>query len=181
MCDYSKRISGSIGIYIFLVLIPELAFSQATVRTTGTAQMELTENQSRLEVKNRVRELATIDALEKAFGRVIIQGNSTYITNLQTGQKVETNTIFNTIANTSVKGEVMEVLNERYTDVTGMKIIDRKEEPVTEIRCDIEIKAREISTPPVNFISFPLGCLDEKCRTTTFGMTTLSIFSFHHP
>lgn len=168
MCDYSKRISGSIRIYIFLVLIPELAFSQATVRTTGTAQMELTENQSRLEVKNRVRELATIDALEKAFGRVIIQGNSTYITNLQTGQKVETNTIFNTIANTSVKGEVMEVLNERYTDVTGMKIIDRKEEPVTEIRCDIEIKAREISTPPVNFISFPLGCLDEKCRTTTF-------------
>jgi hypothetical protein len=39
---------------------------------------------------------------------------------------------------------------------------------VVEIRCDIEILAREIISPPITFTSFPLGCLDEKCKTTAF-------------
>jgi hypothetical protein len=130
--------------------------------------MELTIDKSRLEVNNKLRELATIDALERAFGRVVIQGNATYITNLQTGKEVQTNTIFNTIANTSVKGEVTKVINEKFTDIEGFKTIEGKKEKVTEIKCDIEIMAREIVTPPVGFVSFPLGCLDEKCRTTSF-------------
>ena len=132
------------------------------------SQMEHTDKMSRSEVENELRKLASIDALEKAFGRVIIQGNSTYITNLQTGQKVETNTVFNTIANTSVKGEVIEVLDETFTDITGIKTIDGRTEIVLEIRCNIEIRAREIVTPKVNFDAFPLICTDVKCKTTAF-------------
>lgn len=172
---------GYLKIILLLLLYPSLLFSQKIVTSRGNAQVEIPENLSRLEVKNKVRELATIDALERAFGRVIIQGNSTYITNLQTGQKVETNTVFNTIANTSVKGEVLEVTDEKYTDVTGTKIIEGKKEPVTEMRCDIEIKAREIITPPVNFISFPLGCTDEKCKTTSFKVDDQLFMFFSSP
>lgn len=166
---------------LILLMCPFQLFPQRSVTTEGTAQIEIPENLSRLEVKNKVRELATIDALEKAFGRIIVQGNSTYITNLQTGQKVETNTVFNTIANTSVKGEVLEVLDENFTDVTGMKIIDGRKEPVTEIRCDIKIKAREISTPPVDFTSFPISCTDEKCRTTSFKNKDILYLFFSSP
>jgi hypothetical protein len=155
-------------LFCSLGLFSQLIFSQNVVRSSGTAQVELTENQSRLEVKNKVRELATIDALEKAFGRVIIQGNSTYISNLQTGKEVQTNTVFNTIANTCVKGEVQRVISENFKDVEGMKDVAGKKEKVLDIRCDIEIMAREIVTPPVNFTAFPLGCLDEKCRSTKF-------------
>lgn len=164
-----------------LVIIAAPCFSQKAVSSKGSAQIEIPDNLSRLEIKNRVRQLATIDALERAFGRVIIQGNSTYITNLQTGQKVETNTVFNTIANTSVKGEVIEVLEEKFSDVTGTKIIDGKKEPVVEIRCDIEIKCREISTPPVNYASFPLGCLNERCKTTAFKNYDTLYFFFQSP
>jgi hypothetical protein len=121
-----------------------------------------------LQVKNKLTELATIDALEKAFGRVVIQGNATYISNLQTGQEVQTNTVFNTIANTSVKGEVEKVINIQFTDIEGFKTVDRNKEKVIEILCEIEIMAREIVTPPVVFSSFPLGCLDEKCRSSKF-------------
>lgn len=156
-------------------------FAQKAVTAKGSAQIEVPENLSRLEVKNKVRQLATIDALERAFGRVIIQGNSTYITNLQSGQKVETNTVFNTIANTSVKGEVLEVLEEKFTDVNGTKIIDGKKEPITEIRCDIEVKAREITTPPVDYTSFPLGCLNERCKTTAFRNNDSLYFFFQSP
>jgi hypothetical protein len=130
--------------------------------------MELTDNMSRSEVKNKLQEQATIDALEKAFGRVVIQGNATYITNLQTGQEVQTNTVFNTIANTSVKGEVVGEVNAKFTDVEGYKIVDGKKEKVLEIRCDVDIKAREIETPKVIFTCFPLACLDENCRNTVF-------------
>ena len=153
---------------LYLLFTPQLIYSQDVVRSTGTAQLELTKDKSRMEVENKLRELATIDALEKAFGRVVIQGNSTYITNLQTGKEVQTNTVFNTIANTSVKGEVQEVLDEKFTDIEGFKTVEGKKEKVLEIKCEIEIKAREIVTPPVTFTSFPLGCMDEKCHTTVF-------------
>jgi hypothetical protein len=153
---------------LVLFLCPLQLVSQKVVTTEGYAQIELTETISRAEAKNQVKEKAKINAIERAFGTVIVQGNSTYITNVQTGQKVETNTVFNTIANTSVKGEVIQILEEKYTDVTGTKIIDGKKEPVTEIRCDIRIKAKEITTPPANFVSFPLACTNVRCQTTSF-------------
>jgi hypothetical protein len=167
--------------FIFFAVSNSLLFSQKIITSKGSAQIEIPDNLSRNEVKNKVRELATIDALERAFGRVIIQGNSTYITNLQTGQKVETNTVFNTIANTSVKGEVLEIRNEKFTDIPGTKIIDGRKEPVTEMRCDVEVRAREIVTPPVNFTSFPLGCTDVKCRTTAFKNNDILYLFFTSP
>ena len=143
-------------------------YGQKTVTVSGSAQIEVSEDKSIREIKDRAKQMATIDALERAFGRVVIQGNSTYISNVQTGEKVETNTVFNTIANTSVKGEVVEVLDEKYSNVEGVTIIDGKKTPVTEMRCDIEIKAREMVTPPVEFLSYPLACTRENCKTTSF-------------
>lgn len=163
-----KTIFSTVFFPMILFMLTQPGYTQKSVRTTGKAQMELTEDLSRLQVKNKLTELATIDALEKAFGRVVIQGNATYISNLQTGQEVQTNTVFNTIANTSVKGEVEKIINTQFTDIEGFKTVDGKKEKVTEILCEIEILAREIITPPISFTCFPVGCLDEKCRTTKF-------------
>jgi hypothetical protein len=152
-----------------LVLICNIVFPQKTVTSSGTAQLELTEDKSRMELKNELREKAIIDALERAFGRVIIQGNATYITNLQTGQEVKTNTVFNTIANTSVMGEVESVTDEKFTDVEGVKTVEGKQQKVIEVRCDIEIKAHKTEAASVTFTSFPLACTDEKCKTSKFA------------
>lgn len=168
-------------ICFLFIQTPVWLWSQDIVRVKGTAQEELTHDKSRQQIEQKVREMASIDALEKAFGRIIIQGNSTYITNLQTGQKVETNTVFNTIANTSVRGEVLEIIDEKFTDINGFRQVNGVKEPVTEIRCDIEIKAKEISTPPVQFTSFPLGCLDEKCKTTSFKNNDILYLFFSTP
>jgi hypothetical protein len=163
-----KTIFSTIFFPVIMLMFNQPGYAQKSVRTTGKAQMELTEDLSRLQVKNKLIELATIDALEKAFGRVVIQGNATYISNLQTGQEVQTNTVFNMIANTSVKGEVEKVINTQFTDIEGFKTVEGNKEKVTEILCEIEIMAREIVTPQVKFTSFPLACADEKCKTNRF-------------
>lgn len=158
------------SIFLLILLFFSLlcVVGQKTIKTSGEAQVELTETRSRQEVKEEARELATVNALEKAFGRVIIQGNSTYISNINTGEKTETNSVFNMIANTSVKGEVVEVTSEKYEDVKGYKVIDGKKIEVTEIKCEITIRARELTEPPIDFATYPLACTNIKCRTTSF-------------
>jgi len=153
---------------ILVILSPFILFSQKTVKTSGEAQVELTETRSRQEVKKEVRDMATVNALEKAFGRVIIQGNSTYISNINTGKKTETNSVFNMIANTSVKGEVVEVISENYEDIKGYKVVEGKKVEITEIKCEITLRARELTEPPIDFATYPLACTNLKCRTTSF-------------
>lgn len=170
--------------FIFLVLtfFPALTFPQKTVKVRGTAQVEFPDNMTRQEVRNQALELATIDALERAFGRVVIQGNTTYLSNVQTGQKIETKAAFNTIANTSVKGEVVRVIGTpQFTEVTGTRTIDGKSETFIEVRCDIEIEAREVTTPPVRFTSFTLNCTEERCKTTEFRINDPLYMYFSSP
>jgi hypothetical protein len=168
-------------VFVTFILFPALLQSQQVKTVSGEAQVEFPRDKSRVETEQYAREKAEINAIEKAFGTVIVQGNSTYISNLQTGQKVETNTVFNTIANTSVKGEVIQVLKEKFTDIQGTRIIDGVKEPVTEIKCEIEVKVKEIVTPSVQFTTFPLSCLDEKCRTTSFKDKDILYFFFSSP
>ena len=153
---------------ILFIVSPFILLSQQTVKTSGEAQVELTENRSRQDVKKEAKDMATVNALERAFGSVIIQGNSTYISNINTGEKTETNSVFNMIANTSVKGEVVEVIDEKYKDVKGYKVIEGKKIEVTDILCEITIKARELAEPPVDFTTFPLACTNINCKTTSF-------------
>jgi hypothetical protein len=166
---------------LLLTLFPGVLLSQKTVKSKGTAQIEFPDNLTRQEVKRQAEELATIDALEKAFGRVVIQGNTTYISNVQTGKQTETKSAFNTIANTSVKGEVVKVISVEFTDLTGARTIEGKKETYIEIKCDIEIEAREVATPPVNFTAFTLNCTEERCKTTDFRMDDPLYMYFSSP
>ena len=72
------------------------------------------------------------------------------------------------IANTYVRGEVIEVLKRSFEDKEGVKIINGEKAKVTEIRCDIKIKAKKLTEPPINIISFPLACKNIRCETTSF-------------
>jgi hypothetical protein len=164
-----------------LLSCPLMLFSQKTIKVTGTAQVEFPDNMTRQEVRNHAQELATIDALEKAFGRVVIQGNSTYLSNVQTGKQTETKSVFNTIANTSVKGEVLKVLGVEFTDLTGTRTMGGRKETFVEIRCDIEVDAREVTTPPVNFMAYTLNCAEERCKTTDFRIDDPLYMYFSSP
>jgi len=153
---------------ITLTLFATQLLAQSRVRTEGSAQVEWFDYESRQEVQSRAKDLATVDALERAFGRIVVQGNATYINNVQSGTNVETNSVFNMIANTSVKGEVLKEISCNFEELKGSRIIEDRKVEITDIRCDIVVQAREITTPPVTFVSNTYNCLNDGCRTEFF-------------
>jgi len=164
------RISYIIS-FLFFSWIPLsflLAQKPETVIVEGEAQVEFPDFKSRLEVEQEALEKAKVNALEKAFGTAIIQGNSTYVKNLQTGKTVETSTVFNMIANTLVKGEVLDVIDKEFTEVEGTREIGGKTTKIKDLRCRIKIKARELTESVTDFEAYPLDCQNKRCRKTDF-------------
>ena len=138
------------------------------VSVEGSAQVEFPDYKSRLQVEKEAEDQAIINALENAFGRAVIESNSTYLSNITTGKKVETSTCFNMIANTLVKGEVLKVSDKKFKEIPGIKLIDGKRIPVKDLKCTVTIEARELSESLPEFEASTLACIDLKCKTTSF-------------
>lgn len=157
-------------VLVLVLLFPLLAFGQEarTVDTDGEAQVEFPDTRSRQQVEQDALEKAQVNALEKAFGRAVIEGNSTYLKNLSTGKQTQTNTVFNMIANTYVKGEVIEILSKKFEEIEGTAVIDGKKKKIREVKCTVEVKARELSDATPDYEAYPLGCLNTGCRKTEF-------------
>lgn len=142
--------------------------AQKVVHETGEAQVAWPDDKSKKDVEKEAEDLAIVNALEKAFGRAIIQGNSTYIENINTGQKTETKSGFNMVGNSFVKGEVVSVLDKKIEEQEGVKEIDGKKTKFREIKCTIKIKAKEYVDPPIEFEALSLSCPDKHCNATDF-------------
>jgi hypothetical protein len=157
-------------IVLILPIIILSARAQNIVVTTGTAQREWSRNESRVEAENKTEEMATINAIEKAFGKVVIQGNSTYIENSNNGSRIETKSMFSTIANTFVKGEVIEVLDKKFEEVRQTVKIGGQKTDIIELVCNVKVRVRELSEPKVDFVVRPTPCEDEfrRCQATVY-------------
>jgi len=152
------------------LLLPCFVFAQNAkiVVVEDSCQVEFPKDKSRLEIEKKAKGCAIVNALENAFGRVIISGNSTYIYNLQSGDSVETKSVFNMVGNSFVNGEVIGILTEEYKTISGYRIMGKEKEEVTDLRCIIEIKAREIIEMPVEFIAYTLSRPDKNYKSTSF-------------
>ena len=168
------------SLILILLFFCYTLFSQVKT-TTGESQIEISKDLSRNELEKKATQLAIVDAIEKAFGRVIFQGNSTYISNFQSGEKVESSSAFNMIGNTYVKGECLEILQKDFEEVEGKKIIDNKMTEYKELKCTVKIKAREIKIPPIEFQSNTLSKEDKSYVTTTFKNKQPLYFYFQSP
>ncbi len=153
-----------------LVFLPFLAFAQEPKILTveGEAQVEFPDTKSRTEVEKEAHEKASIDALEKAFGTMVIRGNSTYMKNVNTGQETKTTTNFNSIANSQVKGEVVDFSDENFEVMEGTGTIKRKKVTIRELKCTAKFKVRELADDVPDFDAFSLVCPDPGCKTTSF-------------
>lgn len=72
------------------------------VKESGTYKMRIEKTMSEAEAERLCIERARIDAIEKAFGQTIIQGNATYIKNKTTGEQIESSNILSNISESMV-------------------------------------------------------------------------------
>jgi hypothetical protein len=168
-------------IFLAILLYSFTAMAQTkpnVVTVKGEAVVEWEQQrESKKQAQNRAEELAKVNALEKAFGVAIIQGNSTYVQNKTTGQKTETNTVFNMIGNTMVKGEVIEVLKKDFTDFYDKK----KKSEKWEIKCEVEVRAKELTEAAVAFDASPLSGNKKNNKTSEFNENDELFFYFKSP
>jgi hypothetical protein len=153
-------------------------YSQDDIIVSGSYSDEVSNLETKEQAKERIKKKALINALEKGFGTAIFEGNTMYIRNTDNGTKVETTTGFNMIAETYVKGEVVEELSVNFKETPTVKEItvvsekrkkpEKRTENILYIQCDVKIRAREYVEPVCEFDARTLSCADTSCSTTSF-------------
>lgn len=154
-------------VWVFLLTTATALQAQRTIAVSGKSQILLNDSYCIGEVKRMAVDKAKINALEKAYGRVIVQGTSTYVENIITGKKVKTNTKMNTIANSMVKGEWVK------TKKTSLEWVVREKTKGGQelwLMCEIKGSAREIKESKVDFEVYTMNCNTnpDKCKTEQF-------------
>jgi hypothetical protein len=128
----------------------------------GEAQTIIPTNKSEEEITRECLINARINAIENAFGEVILQGNSTYIRNSQNGKQSEVNQVFNFIGESYVNGEWLE-------DTEPPLITKFNHENERWIKVNVKCKVRELDISVPQFQAEPLSCPKIICATETFN------------
>ncbi len=168
---------------MLIIILPWASFAQRDriVTIEGTAQVPHPKSISLEKAEAEAVNKAIINAMEMEFGTAVIEGNSLYLKNLNTGKTVKTISVFTSIGNTIVGGEVLEIVKKNCEEVTGKMIIGGREEKVTEYKCTVRIRARELSELKPEFEAFPMACLNVKCQTTDFNNRDTLYLYFKSP
>ncbi|GEM_PF-544706 len=152
-----------ISFVIYLCLTSFLLQSQEInlVKISGKAQVQwYPERESYTQAKEKALEMAKINALENAFGTLVMQGNTVYIENKKTGEKVETNSTFKMIGNTAVKGEIIQILKSEYKETKRKEKINRKKVELTYIDCSVTLEAKELKDTEIDIQCFTLNQIE---------------------
>ncbi len=137
------------------------AFAQKQKRATGEYQLNLSKSEySENQACDACKALARIEAIEKVFGTVLIQGNTTTIRNTRTGEEVQTDQIFNMIAETYVNGDWIETLDESCE-----RFVYENE---FWVKCKVKGIVQELTGPKVDIAVKPLDCNENNCETFAF-------------
>lgn len=161
-------------IILFLLLSGAKAIAQKVRTVTTSAELRVEENMTIAQAKLKVIELARVNAIREAFGEVVVQGNSLFIRNIETGQEVKTQNVFNQIAETYVNGEWLE-------DVTTPvpRIFEHNGETWVDVK--LTCKVRELAAGKVSFTTQTLSCPEIKCKTEVFNEGQDLFLSFLAP
>jgi hypothetical protein len=145
---------------VLLLLISPLA-AQKEQRSEGAYLLNLTRSTlSEAEACQECIRLAMIEAIEKAYGRVLVQGNTTYLQNRQTGESVETRQQFNLMAETYVNGEWIKTLDESCER--------QLENGEFWLKCEVRGLVQELRRAPFELQAQALDCPDPRCATPEF-------------
>lgn len=178
-----------IGFLLFALALCSrtVAVAQTVLQSSGTAEVQLADTLPLERAKEQARQRARIQAIERAFGTVVVQSNTTSIENVAKGSVARTTTRFNTIADTYVKGHWLKTESEDFQQFT---VLVKKQVPgknktrtVEEqwLRCTTTGTVQEIEGPSYETQAQTLACPDSKCARTDFTEGERLYLSFRSP
>ncbi|MBN1251951.1 MAG: hypothetical protein JXA16_07435 [Bacteroidales bacterium] len=149
-------------IILFLILIFSIQILKSqkinVIKAKGEALVQwYPEIESLNAAKERAYEKAKINALENEYGTLVVQGNSVYIENKNTGEKTETNTVFKMIGNIAVKGEIIEIIKTDYKEIKKKEKVNGKKSEITYIECKVILSSKEIVDTKIDIEAYPLN------------------------
>ena len=148
-----------VGLCIFYLFGESVA--QNPKRVSASFQMKLENGISVELAQQKACDFARVEAMEIEFGRVVIQGNSTYIENVESGKKVESKSIFNMTADTYVNAEWLEDTQKPKVE----KILNKDD---IWVKCTVDGKAIEIKNLVIDIMAETMDCPKSSCKTVDF-------------
>lgn len=155
-----------------IILCNNISQAQKSIKTSGEAHIKIENTWTYNGAKDRVRELAKINAIENVFGTYVEQESNIKV---QDG-----NTNFRLIASTKVKGEWLETSKEEFSDIVVEPTI-KNGASERWINCKIKGLIREIVKPKLAFEVETLNGPKKEYRTTTYQNGEQLFLSFKTP
>ncbi len=145
-------------------------FAQQEKILEGEFQTEFYDIETKEVAKKRAKENAIVNAMEKGFGTSVTQDNTLHLKNTNSGNKTETKSVFNSVSETQINGELIEELKVEFEEIPFIKKKSNGSEiNALEIKCKVKIRARESIESNPSFNAFPLKCSDTlKCKSYSF-------------
>ncbi len=149
----------TIFIFLFFVYFTVSSQENKMIKVKGKSLVQWYPDVESLNAtKERALQIAKINALENAYGVLVIQGNTVYVENKKTGEKVETNTTFKMIGSTAVKGEIVQVVKTDFKEIKKKeKVAGLKKKTITYIECKVELHTKELKDTKIELETFPLN------------------------
>ncbi len=154
------KTNGIILAFLFTI-VTFCGYAQKEIATIGENLMRIEKNQTILQAQEIALQQAKIDGIERVFGRVIINGNSTYIQNKSLNKSIETKSSFAFFSDSFVKGEWVRNTSEpifTFQNQNGEQWLKVKVAGIV----------REIESGPITFKLNTLNCEKSTCVTEIY-------------
>lgn len=151
------------GIFLISIARTDAQSDSKVITLQYKEQIEITDDMSESEAEEECIQIAIERALENAFGRRIVQVNTTLTTNESSGKRAEGSSQFRSYSNSLVKGEWLRTIDKSCK-------IDKAERGNDYITCKVKGKARAL--PEIdNSVKLDLktmNCPEERCQKDFF-------------
>jgi hypothetical protein len=177
--DIHYQLIMKMKLILILILISPIildAQNEKGIKAKGEYLTKFETNNVEL-FKSKCIELARINAIENTFGKVIMQGNSTYIQNSTNNLKNENYNSFNFISDTYVNGEWLNDIEKPKIEYITQKGSNNEDE--LWIKASVFGYISELKSTPVDFNFITLSCDNGiNCETETYkaGQDLFSMF-----
>lgn len=147
--------------------------AQKTLISNGEFLLRIEKNWTEEFAVSKAKEKAQINAIENAFGTLIVQGNAIYINEISSSTQTKSDMVFTSVGNVLVNGEWLSTIDE--------KIQFKDSVDYRWVKAIVKGKVRELNKIPFTPEVATLTCNQQKCSTEVFNTGQELVVYFKAP